>query len=87
MVLRVSITEIPLFHVLNARITFGSVNKCGTEEQVSTPDAVSPTPSSEGEEAAGRTAAGSSSPLLLGGLGFCRRFMIECMLLSVREVD
>ncbi|KAI5616848.1 ankyrin repeat domain-containing protein 13A isoform X1 [Silurus asotus] len=24
--------EIPLFHVLNARITFGSVNKCGTEE-------------------------------------------------------
>uniref|UniRef100_A0A8C5FR43 Ankyrin repeat domain 13A n=1 Tax=Gadus morhua TaxID=8049 RepID=A0A8C5FR43_GADMO len=26
--------EIPLFHVLNARITFGSVNKCGTEEQV-----------------------------------------------------
>ena len=85
MVLRVSITEIPLFHVLNARITFGSVNKCGTEEQVSTPDAVSPTPSSEGEEAAGRTAAGSS-PLLLDGLGFCRRFMIECML-SAREVD
>ncbi|KAK0138110.1 Ankyrin repeat domain-containing protein 13A [Merluccius polli] len=44
--------EIPLFHVLNARITFGSVNKCCTEEQVSTPVAVSPTPSSEGEEAA-----------------------------------
>ncbi|CAL8294381.1 ankyrin repeat domain-containing protein 13A [Gadus morhua] len=44
--------EIPLFHVLNARITFGSVNKCGTEEQVSTPDVVSPTPSSEGEGAA-----------------------------------
>ncbi|CAL8343469.1 unnamed protein product [Lota lota] len=43
--------EIPLFHVLNARITFGSVNKCSTEEQVSTPAAVSPTPSSEGEEA------------------------------------
>ena len=58
-------SEIPLFHVLNARITFGSVNKCGTEEQVSTPDVVSPTPSSEGEGAAGRTAAGST--LLLDG--------------------
>ena len=51
--------------MLNARITFGSVNKCGTEEQVSTPDVVSPTPSSEGEGAAGRTAAGST--LLLDG--------------------
>uniref|UniRef100_A0A672JLA3 Ankyrin repeat domain-containing protein n=1 Tax=Salarias fasciatus TaxID=181472 RepID=A0A672JLA3_SALFA len=26
--------EIPLFHVLNARITFGNVNKCSTEEEV-----------------------------------------------------
>uniref|UniRef100_G3P325 Ankyrin repeat domain 13A n=1 Tax=Gasterosteus aculeatus aculeatus TaxID=481459 RepID=G3P325_GASAC len=28
--------EIPLFHVLNARITFGSVNKCSTEEEANT---------------------------------------------------
>ncbi|XP_035999562.1 ankyrin repeat domain-containing protein 13A isoform X2 [Fundulus heteroclitus] len=36
--------EIPLFHVLNARITFGNVNKCRTEEEA----AATPT-SSEGE--------------------------------------
>uniref|UniRef100_A0A8C2YYD8 Ankyrin repeat domain 13A n=1 Tax=Cyclopterus lumpus TaxID=8103 RepID=A0A8C2YYD8_CYCLU len=28
--------EIPLFHVLNARITFGNVNKCSTEEDANT---------------------------------------------------
>uniref|UniRef100_A0A3Q2CDA6 Ankyrin repeat domain 13A n=1 Tax=Cyprinodon variegatus TaxID=28743 RepID=A0A3Q2CDA6_CYPVA len=33
--------EIPLFHVLNARITFGNVNKCCTEEEAAA------TPSSE----------------------------------------
>ncbi|XP_029618131.1 ankyrin repeat domain-containing protein 13A isoform X1 [Salmo trutta] len=29
--------EIPLFHVLNARISFGSVNKCSTGEALETP--------------------------------------------------
>ncbi|XP_038145969.1 ankyrin repeat domain-containing protein 13A isoform X1 [Cyprinodon tularosa] len=38
--------EIPLFHVLNARITFGNVNKCCTEEEAAA------TPSSEECEAA-----------------------------------
>ncbi|XP_060894113.1 ankyrin repeat domain-containing protein 13A [Labrus mixtus] len=50
--------EIPLFHVLNARITFGSVNKCSTEEEVNTPPAATTpaattpaaTPTSSGEE-------------------------------------
>ncbi|KAL7392119.1 hypothetical protein ABVT39_019636 [Epinephelus coioides] len=48
--------EIPLFHVLNARITFGNVNKCSTEEEAkSTPaatPAATPTSSGEDEEAA-----------------------------------
>ncbi|XP_029916004.1 ankyrin repeat domain-containing protein 13A isoform X1 [Myripristis murdjan] len=44
--------EIPLFHVLNARITFGNVNKCSTEEQVNTPTAATPTSSDDGEAAA-----------------------------------
>ncbi|KAF7661989.1 hypothetical protein LDENG_00248680 [Lucifuga dentata] len=44
--------EIPLFHVLNARITFGSVNKCNTEEQVNTTPAATPTSSGKDEEAA-----------------------------------
>uniref|UniRef100_A0A3P9QFN9 Ankyrin repeat domain 13A n=1 Tax=Poecilia reticulata TaxID=8081 RepID=A0A3P9QFN9_POERE len=35
--------EIPLFHVLNARITFGNVNKCRTEEEA----AATPTSSEE----------------------------------------
>lgn len=42
--------EIPLFHVLNARITFGNVNKCSTEEDSIPSPAV--TPSSSGENAA-----------------------------------
>ncbi|XP_062273682.1 ankyrin repeat domain-containing protein 13A [Scomber scombrus] len=41
--------EIPLFHVLNARITFGNVNKCSTEEEANTTPAATPT-SSGGEE-------------------------------------
>ncbi|XP_067084323.1 ankyrin repeat domain-containing protein 13A isoform X1 [Osmerus mordax] len=55
--------EIPLFHVLNARITFGSVNKCSTAETVETPpsattpsetppSATTPSPSDDGEAAA-----------------------------------
>ncbi|CAN9513241.1 unnamed protein product [Ophioblennius macclurei] len=43
--------EIPLFHVLNARITFGSVNKCSTEETVDS-SAATPTSSGEDDEAA-----------------------------------
>ncbi|KAI3372090.1 hypothetical protein L3Q82_006945 [Scortum barcoo] len=44
--------EIPLFHVLNARITFGNVNKCSTEEEANTTPAATPTstPTSTGEE-------------------------------------
>ncbi|XP_037337387.1 ankyrin repeat domain-containing protein 13A [Pungitius pungitius] len=44
--------EIPLFHVLNARITFGSVNKCSTEEEANTTPAGTPTSPGEEEEAA-----------------------------------
>lgn len=40
--------EIPLFHVLNARITFGSVNKCSTDEPLDTKTPAStPTPTEE----------------------------------------
>ncbi|CAB1319448.1 unnamed protein product [Coregonus sp. 'balchen'] len=40
--------EIPLFHVLNARISFGGVNKCCTGEPLDTPpSAATPTPSEE----------------------------------------
>ncbi|XP_029961627.1 ankyrin repeat domain-containing protein 13A isoform X1 [Salarias fasciatus] len=44
--------EIPLFHVLNARITFGNVNKCSTEEEVNSSAAATPTSSGEDDEAA-----------------------------------
>lgn len=44
--------EIPLFHVLNARITFGNVNKCSTEEEANPTPAATPTSSGEDEEAA-----------------------------------
>ncbi|XP_070819893.1 ankyrin repeat domain-containing protein 13A [Chaetodon trifascialis] len=44
--------EIPLFHVLNARITFGNVNKCSTEEEANTTPAATPTSSGEDEESA-----------------------------------
>ncbi|XP_070690023.1 ankyrin repeat domain-containing protein 13A [Pempheris klunzingeri] len=44
--------EIPLFHVLNARITFGNVNKCSTEEAANTTPAATPTSSGEDDEAA-----------------------------------
>ncbi|XP_008416914.1 ankyrin repeat domain-containing protein 13A [Poecilia reticulata] len=43
--------EIPLFHVLNARITFGNVNKCRTEEEA----AATPTSSEESDEVATAT--------------------------------
>uniref|UniRef100_A0A8C2HPM8 Ankyrin repeat domain 13A n=1 Tax=Cyprinus carpio TaxID=7962 RepID=A0A8C2HPM8_CYPCA len=40
--------EIPLFHVLNARITFGNVNKCSTDEPLdSNQSASTPTPTEE----------------------------------------
>lgn len=48
--------EIPLFHVLNARITFGNVNKCSTEEEASTTAAATPTSSGEEEAEAAATA-------------------------------
>ncbi|XP_029295456.1 ankyrin repeat domain-containing protein 13A [Cottoperca gobio] len=44
--------EIPLFHVLNARITFGNVNKCSTEEEAIPTPVATPTSSGEEEEAA-----------------------------------
>ncbi|XP_056140233.1 ankyrin repeat domain-containing protein 13A [Lampris incognitus] len=44
--------EIPLFHVLNARITFGNVNKCSTEEPLNTSPAATPTPPGEDVDAA-----------------------------------
>uniref|UniRef100_A0A673CU63 Ankyrin repeat domain-containing protein n=1 Tax=Sphaeramia orbicularis TaxID=375764 RepID=A0A673CU63_9TELE len=55
--------EIPLFHVLNARITFGNVNKCTTEEEANTTPAATPTSSGcsveEEEEVAGRNVSPS----------------------------
>lgn len=53
--------EIPLFHVLNARITFGNVNKCSTEEEAKPTPAATPTSSGEDEEAAGRNATSSAT--------------------------
>ncbi|XP_071369741.1 ankyrin repeat domain-containing protein 13A isoform X2 [Centroberyx affinis] len=44
--------EIPLFHVLNARITFGNVNKCSTEEQATATPAATPTSTDDGNAAA-----------------------------------
>ncbi|XP_060763870.1 ankyrin repeat domain-containing protein 13A [Neoarius graeffei] len=42
--------EIPLFHVLNARITFGNVNKCSTEEPADvSQSATTPSPTEEME--------------------------------------
>ncbi|XP_036455131.1 ankyrin repeat domain-containing protein 13A [Colossoma macropomum] len=50
--------EIPLFHVLNARITFGNVNQCSTEEPAdASKSAATPSPTDkspgEGSEASG----------------------------------
>ncbi|XP_059404587.1 ankyrin repeat domain-containing protein 13A [Carassius carassius] len=48
--------EIPLYHVLNARITFGNLNKCSTNEPLdSNQSASTPTPTEEncGDEASG----------------------------------
>lgn len=55
------LAEIPLFHVLNARITFGNVNKCSTEEEAKPTPAATPTSSGEDEEAAGRNVTSSAT--------------------------
>ncbi|XP_016321360.1 ankyrin repeat domain-containing protein 13A [Sinocyclocheilus anshuiensis] len=48
--------EIPLFHVLNARITFGNINNCSTDEPLdSNQSASTPTPT---EESCGSQASG-----------------------------
>lgn len=66
-----SSTEIPLFHVLNARITFGSVNKCNNEEEVNTTPAGTPTSSGEDEEAAGRIAVSITTLYTVWSLLYC----------------
>lgn len=43
--------------MLNARITFGNVNKCSTEEEATTTPAATPTSSEENEEATGSKSA------------------------------
>ncbi|XP_028314327.1 ankyrin repeat domain-containing protein 13A isoform X2 [Gouania willdenowi] len=55
--------EIPLFHLLNARITFGKVNECSTEEEVKPTAAATQTSSGgEEEEAAARLNGFKVSP-------------------------
>ncbi|XP_066545397.1 ankyrin repeat domain-containing protein 13A [Amia ocellicauda] len=43
--------EIPLFHVLNARITFGNVNKCATGEPIDSSTSTAATTPTQGEAA------------------------------------
>lgn len=66
--------EIPLFHVLNAKITFGNVNKCSTAEEVNTTPAATPTSSGEDEEAAGRNASSVLTTVLQYNLKVCEFF-------------
>uniref|UniRef100_W5M9A5 Ankyrin repeat domain 13A n=1 Tax=Lepisosteus oculatus TaxID=7918 RepID=W5M9A5_LEPOC len=50
--------EIPLFHVLNARITFGNLNKCSTGEPLeSSSSAASPAPTEEDASSSGPVSA------------------------------
>lgn len=74
------LAEIPLFHVLNARITFGSVNKCSTEAEVKTTPAVTPTSTGEDEEAAGGAATSYTSP---SHIQYINIFLIFFFFLSV----
>lgn len=46
------LVEIPLFHVLNARITFGNVNGCSTAEET-VPQSVEGTPANSGKKKLG----------------------------------
>uniref|UniRef100_A0A4W5M517 Ankyrin repeat domain 13A n=1 Tax=Hucho hucho TaxID=62062 RepID=A0A4W5M517_9TELE len=56
--------EIPLFHVLNARISFGSVNKCSTGEPLETlPSAATPEEEEEEEEEEGGCSEAAVPPL------------------------
>lgn len=68
-----SLAEIPLFHVLNARITFGNVNKCSTEEEAKPTPAATPTSSGEDEEAAGRkvTSLATNNVYILKRIPIC----------------
>ncbi|XP_062398795.1 ankyrin repeat domain-containing protein 13A [Sardina pilchardus] len=56
--------EIPLFHVLNARITFGNVNKCSTEEPASATPSITPaaTPSTTPATTPSATPAATPTP-------------------------
>ncbi|XP_012686047.1 ankyrin repeat domain-containing protein 13A [Clupea harengus] len=55
--------EIPLFHVLNARITFGNVNKCSTEEPAS-PATPAATPAATPDATPSGTPAATPTPFV-----------------------
>lgn len=75
-----SLSEIPLFHVLNAKITFGSVNKCSTEEEANTSAAATPTSTGD-DEAAGWKADGLST-MFKHKLNDCHFKLLICWFLS-----
>uniref|UniRef100_A0A8B9K6D6 Ankyrin repeat domain 13A n=1 Tax=Astyanax mexicanus TaxID=7994 RepID=A0A8B9K6D6_ASTMX len=58
--------EIPLFHVLNARITFGNVNQCSTDDPLDpTQTSATPSPTAETSDR-GSEASGTSLQLTVG---------------------